>query len=64
MTKQIPIFHNKLAGYLMYKGFLLQNINKSHNSGSRKLNIYYFNDSKQLQNVINEYKKNLQYERK
>lgn len=53
---QIPIFHNKLAGYLMYKGFVLQNMGKSKNSKGRKLNIYYFNDSEDLQNKINEYK--------
>ena len=56
MTKQIPIFHNSLAGYLMFKGFVLQNIGKSKNSGNRKLNIYYFNDSEQIQNRIIEYK--------
>ncbi|GEM_PF-1126986 len=56
MMKQIPIFHNSLAGYLMYKGFVLQNMGKSKNSGERNLNIYYFNDSEQIQNKINEYK--------
>jgi len=56
MTKQIPIFHNSLAGYLMFKGFVLQSIGKSKNSGDRKLNIYYFNDSEQIQNRIIEYK--------
>jgi hypothetical protein len=56
MKEHIPIFHNSLAGYLMWKGFVLQGIEKSKNSGDRNLNIYYFNDSEQLQNKINEYK--------
>ena len=56
MNNHVPIFHNSLAGYLMFKGFVLQGMEKSNNSGKRNLNIYYFNDSEQLQNRINEYK--------
>lgn len=56
MNKQIPVFHNKCAGFLMFKGFVLQDMDKSRNSGDRKLNIYYFNDSEQIQNAISEFK--------
>jgi hypothetical protein len=56
MGNQIPIFHNRLAGYLMFNGFVLQNMGQSKNSKERKLNIYYFNDSEQLQNKIQEYR--------
>jgi hypothetical protein len=54
--KKIPIFHNKLAGYLMYKGFVLQALDISKNSADRKMNLYIFNDSEQLQNAISEFK--------
>ncbi len=40
----------------MFKGFVLQNMDKSKNSNERKLNIYYFNNSEQLQNAIKEFK--------
>ena len=50
------VFHNKLAGYLMYKGFVLQGIEICKNSGDRRMNLYLFNNSEKLQNEINEYK--------
>lgn len=56
MKKQYRVFHNKLAGFLMYKGFVLQGTEISNNSGDRKMNLYIFNDSEQLQNAINEFK--------
>lgn len=60
IMKHQPIFHNKLAGYLMYKGFVLQKIDISKNSKQRKMNIYYFNNTEQLQKTIQEYKELLQ----
>lgn len=56
MIKNISIFNNKLAGFLMYKGFVLQKIGISKNSKERKLNIYYFNDNEDIKKSINEFK--------
>lgn len=53
-TKMITIFNQKLCGYLMMKGFVLVSISKN-NHCARK-NVFFFNNSDELQKAIEEYK--------
>lgn len=55
MKKERIIFNNRLAGYLMYKGFVLKKMGKSDKKGSN-LNIYFFNESDDLHKRIEEFK--------
>ena len=55
------VFTQKLALYLMYKGFVLQNIDKKNDSNR---NIFIFNNSDELQVSINEYKSNIKSNKK
>lgn len=50
------IFTQKLAIYLMYKGFVLQNTDKKDDSNRK---VFIFNNSNDLQLTIKEYKNNI-----
>ena len=52
--KMKTIFSMKLAGLLMQKGFVLVEM-KPNTNGNGK-NVFYFNDSPELEKVVNEYK--------
>lgn len=47
------IYSQRLAGYLMYHGFVLVGMRQSDDGSGR--NVFYFNDSPQLQELINRY---------
>jgi hypothetical protein len=55
MKKEYIVFNQKLAGYLMQKGFVLKRMGKSDKKDS-KLNIFFFNESDDLLKSIAEYK--------
>lgn len=54
--KFLPIFSQRLAGYLMYNGFVLGSMRPDLN-GSGK-NVFFFMKSDELFDKINEYKSN------
>lgn len=47
------IFSQRLAGYLMMRGFVLINIRRNEN-GSGK-NVFYFKDSQELSTAMKDY---------
>lgn len=51
--KKIVIFNQKVAGYLMLKGFTLKDINKNKNN--IKMNVFVFNDAPELRLAISQY---------
>lgn len=52
----MKIIHNqRLAGYLMYRGFVLQGLEKS-NIDSRK-NIFLFKDSDEIRLAVSDFKR-------
>ena len=56
MDKRIKtIYSQKLAGYLMYSGFVLINSRPDINNTGR--NLFFFNNSDELEEKIAEYKK-------
>ena len=57
-VKNITIFKQALAGYLMMRGFVLICTDKSTNGSGR--NVFFFKDSIELQEAINEYNNNKQ----
>ena len=54
-TKMITIFNQRLCGYLMMKGFVL--VAMSENKHCPNKNVFFFNDSDDLQKSIGEFKK-------
>jgi hypothetical protein len=54
MKKEYIVFNNRLAGFLMLSGFPLKRMGKSDKNPN--LNIFFFNESKELLNKINEFK--------
>ena len=52
--KMRTIFSQKLAGILMQKGFVLVEMRPNTNGNGK--NVFYFNDSTELEKVIVEYK--------
>ena len=47
------IYSQRLAGYLMLHGFVLVEIRKNEDGSGR--NVFYFNDSSELQQTIRQY---------
>lgn len=54
MRKQV-VFNNRCAGWLMEKGFVLQDISK-RDKGDKQMNVYIFNKSNELEEKLKEYK--------
>lgn len=54
-TKMITIFNQKLCGYLMMKGFVLLGISKNKHCPNK--NVFFFNNTYELQNAIKNFKK-------
>jgi len=54
MNKYFLAFSQKLAGWLMFKGFILQGMRADKNATGR--NVFIFNDSEELQNIFKEFK--------
>lgn len=54
MTKFYTIFNQMLAGYLMFKGFVLMDI--SPNRDGTGHNVFHFVNSEALMSTIEEYK--------
>lgn len=52
--KMKTIFSMKLAGILMQKGFVL--VDMCPNTDKSGKNVFYFNDSPDLERIIEEYK--------
>lgn len=55
MNDIITIFSQRLAGYLMYKGFVLGNIKPDDDRSGR--NVFFFKNSENIQKTIKEYRK-------
>ena len=55
MNDIITIFSQRLAGYLMYSGFVLGGTRPDENGSGR--NLFFFKNSKELQQTINNYRK-------
>ena len=53
-NKKMPIFSQRLAGYLMQHGFVLMNMAPNQKQPDR--NVFYFVDSAELEAKIAEYK--------
>lgn len=53
-VKMITIFNQRLCGYLMMKGFVL--VAMSENKHCAGKNVFFFNDSEELQKSIGEFK--------
>ena len=53
-SKMITIFSQKLAGYLMMHSFVLVSMHTNKNNTGK--NVFFFNDSPDLQIAIEEYK--------
>jgi hypothetical protein len=49
------IFSQRLAGYLMQKGFILLRLNKNLDDPTK--NVFLFKDSKEIESAIQEYQK-------
>lgn len=49
----IPIYFKRLAGYLLLKGFLLEDYQKSHKDSERT--IFFFYESEELLRAMSEY---------
>lgn len=54
-TKTVSIFSQKLAGYLMLKGFVLIDMRPDLCGSGR--NVFFFNDSDELRRKIDTFKK-------
>ena len=50
----ITIFSQKLAGFLMMHSFVLVGMRENNNNSGK--NVFFFNDSPELQMAIEEYK--------
>ena len=48
------IFSQKLAGMLMQKGFVLVEMRQNTNGNGK--NVFYFNNSPELDKIVSEYK--------
>ena len=57
MKKEYIVFSNRLAGYLMLSGYVLKRMGKSDKKDSNR-NIFFFNESPELLQKIEEYKLN------
>ena len=53
-SKMITIFSQKLAGYLMMNYFVLVSMRPNKNNTGK--NVFFFNDTPDLQMAIEEYK--------
>lgn len=52
--KMRTIFSQRLAGYLMTKGFVLVGMEQCRNNSGK--NVFYFNDSDELRSTMEDYK--------
>ena len=52
-TKSIIIFSQKMAGWLMYQGFVL--IQMRPDKKNREKNVFFFKESEEIKNKIKEY---------
>lgn len=52
--KTFTIFTQRLAGYLMFRGFVLVSVGRSEVDPTR--NVFHFFDSNELREAIDEYK--------
>ena len=54
MTDKVTIFSQRLAGYLMYSGFVLGGLREDANGSGR--NIFFFKNSDEIQKAIKKYR--------
>ena len=54
-NKTITIFNQRLAGYLMQRGFILIGLGENHRCTGK--NVFFFKDTEELQKAIEEHKK-------
>ena len=52
--KNITIFNQRMAGYLMQKGYVLIDMRPDMKSRSRK-NVFFFKDTQQLRKSMSDY---------
>jgi len=50
------IYSQKMAGYLMLRGFILQDIKRNYDNSGR--NIFYFKESDELKKSIKQFNEN------
>ena len=55
--KAMPIFSQKLAGWLMQKGFVLKRIDKNYNNNN--YHVFIFRDTKEIKKAIKKYQKSV-----
>lgn len=53
-VKTVTIFNQKLAGYLMLKGFVLAGMRPDRDGSGR--NLFFFKDSEELRKRMNSFK--------
>ena len=51
----ITIFSQRLAGYLMYNGFVIGGMNPDNDGSGR--NVFFFKNSANIQDVIKKYRR-------
>lgn len=56
--KMKTIFSQRLAGYLMTRGFVLVGMERGNNNSGK--NVFYFNDSAELRKAMEEHKVSVQ----
>ena len=52
-TKSIIVFSQKMAGWLMYQGFVLIQIRPDKKNNTK--NVFFFKESEEIRNKISEY---------
>ena len=57
--KKMVVFNQRVAGYLMLRGFVLKGINKYHKNPY--MNVFIFNDTEELRRAISEYDSFIDY---
>lgn len=55
MTNRFVVMSQRLAGYLMMRGFVLQGIGNNRKFPGK--NVFYFNESPELHEAMAEYKR-------
>ena len=53
MTRTFTIYSQRLAGYLMLQGFVLEDIGINNQNSSKR--VFFFKDSEELQKAIKAY---------
>ena len=55
MNKNIVVFSQQVAGFLMLNGFVLKKIETANKKSDRRRNVFIFNESQEIRNKINSF---------